>query len=102
MELYTRIALQDRAGGGVALDKACLNNTSQPPVDHHGPFDDPRGRISKKLKISNVFANYFSRQYIFWQKASLKFFIFILEALIALHVLDCYSEGKASIQKSST
>ena len=37
--------------------------TSQPPVDHHGPFDVSWGEISKMFKISNVFPNFFKAIY---------------------------------------
>ena len=73
---------------------------SQPPVDHHGPFGFSCGKISNKLKISNIPAIFFRGNTYSAKRHHQEALFHLLQALKALHVLDYYSKGNAPIKKS--
>ena len=71
--------------------------TSQPPVDHHGPFV---GKFRIKLKISNIPAIFFRGNTYSAKRHHQEALFHLLQALKALHVLDYYSKGNTPIKKS--
>ena len=71
------------------LTRWILNNTGQPSVDYHGPFGLSSGRILKYWRFE-----FFVVRNFFWQKAPPCFH------LTVLHIFDCHSNGKITIQYS--